>query len=131
MWENPSLEVFLKNILMAATLTACQLACKLDLLQLWHVPLHAWHTGLLHVLVTHKFLDAMAPWKSVVNMLLRGRVVQGEWRLYPVTVKMIWSHFGLVKVDLFHQWRKTHCSLFFSLTEMSGDESAGVVERAR
>lgn len=27
MWENPFLEVFLKNILMAATLTACQLAC--------------------------------------------------------------------------------------------------------
>ncbi len=51
-----------------------------------------------------------------VDLLLRGGVIHGEWRLQPLSVKMIWSVFGRAEVDLFASAENTHCPLFYSLT---------------
>ncbi len=49
------------------------------------------------------------------DLLPRGRIIHGEWRLLPLTVKMIWSVFGRAEVDLFASVENTHCLLFYSL----------------
>ncbi len=50
------------------------------------------------------------------DLLSRGGVIYGEWRLHPLTVNMIWSVFGRAEMDLFASARNTHCPLFYSLT---------------
>lgn len=66
--------------LMAAVLTVCQLdLLHLQLLQPWlkaRVPFHAWHMGLLRILVTCECLDAMAPWRS--TPLYEKGVIMGQ-----------------------------------------------------
>ncbi len=50
------------------------------------------------------------------DLLSRGGVIHGEWRLHPLTVKIIWSVFGRAEVNLFASAENTHCPLFYSLT---------------
>lgn len=88
--------------------------CRMGLLhmqpvELWLkacVPIHSWHSGSMHVLET-----------SRADMLSKHRVAQGEWRLLPQTVNVIWTIFGPAEVDLFASAENTHHPLFFSLVE--------------
>ncbi|XP_073668191.1 uncharacterized protein [Paramisgurnus dabryanus] len=50
------------------------------------------------------------------DMLSRNGIPQGEWRLNPLSIELIWSQFGKAEVDLFASEENTHCPLFFSLT---------------
>ncbi len=50
------------------------------------------------------------------DMLLRKGIPQGEWRLQPESVRMIWTRFGRAEVDLFTTRENAHCPLFFSLS---------------
>ncbi|CAM4608132.1 unnamed protein product [Leuciscus chuanchicus] len=50
------------------------------------------------------------------DMLLRSGIPQGEWRLHPGTVQLIWKRFGRAEVDLFATCENTHCRMFFSLS---------------
>ncbi|XP_057211386.1 uncharacterized protein LOC130567370 [Triplophysa rosa] len=49
------------------------------------------------------------------DMLSRGGLSQGEWRLHPDSVRMIWDRFGKAEVDRFATSENAHCPLFFSL----------------
>ncbi len=42
------------------------------------------------------------------DLLSRGGVIHGEWRLHPLTVKIIWSVFGRAEVNLFASAENTH-----------------------
>lgn len=44
-------------------------------------------------------------------------MLQGEWRLHPNAVQLIWSRFGKAQVDLFASQEFSHCPLWYSLTE--------------
>ncbi len=48
---------------------------------------------------------------------LSRAALPGEWRLHPQTVQLIWRRFGLAQVDLFASLEKSHCQLFYSLTD--------------
>ncbi len=48
------------------------------------------------------------------DMLLSKGIPQGEWRLHPESVQMIWTRFGRAEVDLFTTSENAHCPLFFS-----------------
>ncbi|XDV35147.1 hypothetical protein PO909_005149 [Leuciscus waleckii] len=50
------------------------------------------------------------------DMLSRNGIPQGEWRLHPGTVQLIWNHFGRAEINLFATDENTHCQAFFSLT---------------
>ncbi len=50
------------------------------------------------------------------DMLSRRRIPQGEWRLHPESVQMIWNLYGEAEVDLFATSENAHCPLFFSLS---------------
>ena len=50
------------------------------------------------------------------DMLSRNGIPQGEWRLHPGSVQMIWDRFGRAEVDLFATSENTHCQAFFSLS---------------
>ncbi len=56
-------------------------------------------------------------------MLSRKGIPQGEWRLHPESIRMIWTLYGRVEVDLFAMSEKAHCPLFFSLSHspLEGD----------
>ncbi len=54
--------------------------------------------------------------EHVTDLLSRGGVIHGEWRLHSLTVNMIWSVFGRAEMDLFASAENTHCPLFYSLT---------------
>ncbi len=45
-------------------------------------------------------------------------IPQGEWRLHPESVRMIWNRlrYGRAEVDLFATSENAHCPLFFTLT---------------
>ncbi len=57
------------------------------------------------------------------DMLSRRRIPQGEWRLHPESVQMIWNLYGEAEVDLFATSENAHCPLFFSLSHspLEGD----------
>ncbi len=50
------------------------------------------------------------------DMLSRKGMPQGEWRLHPESVRMIWNCYGRAVVDLFATSENTHCPRFFSLS---------------
>ena len=50
------------------------------------------------------------------DMLSRSGIPQGEWRLHPGTVQLIWNRFGRAEVDLFATSENAHCQMFFSLS---------------
>ncbi len=50
------------------------------------------------------------------DMVSRRRIPQGEWRLHPESVQMIWNLYGKAEVDLFATSKNAHCPLFFSLS---------------
>ncbi len=50
------------------------------------------------------------------DMLSRKGMPQGEWRLHPESVRMIWNRYGRAVVDLFATSENTHCPRFFSLS---------------
>ncbi len=50
------------------------------------------------------------------DMLSRRRIPQGEWRLHPESVQMIWNLYGEAEVDLFATSENAHYPLFFSLS---------------
>ncbi len=58
-----------------------------------------------------------------VDMLSTRRIPQGEWRLHPESVQMIWNLYGKAEVDLFATSENAHCPLFFSLSHspLEGD----------
>ncbi len=69
------------------------------------------------------------------DMLSRNGIPQGEWRLHPESVRMIWTRYGRAEVDLFATSENAHCPLFFSLSHSPLDGDAlgvapepGVVE---
>ncbi len=41
----------------------------------------------------------------------------GEWRLHPQALQLIWSRFGVARVDLFASPETIHCQWFHSLSE--------------
>ncbi|KAL0161431.1 hypothetical protein M9458_045156, partial [Cirrhinus mrigala] len=45
----------------------------------------------------------------VADSLSRQISLQGEWRLHPQTVQLIWSRFGQAQVELFPSPESTHC----------------------
>ena len=49
------------------------------------------------------------------DLLSRQTLEQGEWRLHPQTVSLLWRIFGEARVDLFASSTTTHCPLWFSL----------------
>ncbi len=51
------------------------------------------------------------------DALSRQLTFPREWRLYPETIRLIWSRFGESQVDLFASPESSHCQLYFSLTE--------------
>ncbi|KAI2668473.1 Protein P [Labeo rohita] len=53
----------------------------------------------------------------VANSLSRQISLQGEWRLHPQTVQLIWSRFAQAQVDLFASPESTHCQFWYSLTK--------------
>ncbi len=57
------------------------------------------------------------------DMLSRRRIPQGEWRLHPESVRMIWNLYGEAEVDLFATSENAHCPSFFSLSHspLEGD----------
>lgn len=57
------------------------------------------------------------------DMLSRGGPINGEWRLHPLMVRLIWSLFGEAEIDLFALAENVHCRLFFSLMDapLEGD----------
>ncbi len=57
------------------------------------------------------------------DMLSRRRIPQGEWRLHPESVRMIWNLYGEAEVDLFATSENAHCPAFFSLSHspLEGD----------
>ncbi len=57
------------------------------------------------------------------DMLSRNGIPQGEWRLHPESVRMIWTRYGRAEVDLFTTSENAHCPLFFSLSHspLEGD----------
>ncbi len=57
------------------------------------------------------------------DMLSRKGIPQGEWSLYPESVRMIWNRYGRAEVDLFATSDNAHCPLFFSLSHspLEGD----------
>ncbi len=57
------------------------------------------------------------------DMLSRRGITQGEWRLHPESVWMIWTRFGRAEVDLFATSENAHCPQFFSLSHspLEGD----------
>ncbi len=57
------------------------------------------------------------------DMLSRRRIPQGEWRLHPESVRMIWNLYGEAEVDLFTTSENAHCPSFFSLSHspLEGD----------
>ncbi len=57
------------------------------------------------------------------DMLSRRRIPQGEWRLHPELVRMIWNLYGEAEVDLFATSENAHCPSFFSLSHspLEGD----------
>ncbi len=57
------------------------------------------------------------------DMLSRRRIPQGEWRLHPESVQVIWNLYGKAEVDLFSTSENAHCPLFFSLSHspLEGD----------
>ncbi len=57
------------------------------------------------------------------DMLSRRRIPQGEWRLHPESVRMIWNLYGEAEVDLFATSKNAHCPSFFSLSHspLEGD----------
>ncbi len=61
--------------------------------------------------------------ESRADMLSRRRIPQGEWRLHPESVQMIWNLYGKAEVDLFATSENAHCPLFFSLSHspLKGD----------
>ena len=46
-----------------------------------------------------------------------GGALVREWRLHPLVVAQIWTHFGRAEVDLFAARVNTHCLLFFSMKD--------------
>ncbi len=58
-----------------------------------------------------------------VDILSRKGIPQGEWRLHPESVRMIWTRYGRAEVDLFTTSKNAHCPLFFSLSHspLKGD----------
>ncbi len=57
------------------------------------------------------------------DMLSRRRIPQGEWRLHPESVRMVWNLYGEAEVDLFATSENAHCPSFFSLSHspLEGD----------
>ncbi len=57
------------------------------------------------------------------DMLSRRRIPQGDWRLHPESVRMIWNLYGEAEVDLFATSENAHCPSFFSLSHspLEGD----------
>ncbi|XP_016423541.1 uncharacterized protein LOC107752164 [Sinocyclocheilus rhinocerous] len=57
------------------------------------------------------------------DMLSRKGIPQGEWRLNPESVRMIWTRYGRAEVDLFATSENARCPLFFSLSHspLEGD----------
>ncbi len=57
------------------------------------------------------------------DMLSRKGIPQGECRLHPESVRMIWTRYGRAEVDLFTTSENVHCPLFFSLSHspLKGD----------
>ncbi len=57
------------------------------------------------------------------DILSRKGFPQGEWRLHPESVRMIWTRYGRADVDLFTTSKNAHCPLFFSLSHspLKGD----------
>ncbi len=121
-------------------------------LQLWlksWVPWTAWTLGRFSIAVTCGCIEALALCEQAAilllwadsrllsirathipgllnrgaDMLSRRRIPQGEWRLHPESVQMIWNLYGKAKVDLFATSENAHCPLFFSLSHspLKGD----------
>ncbi len=57
------------------------------------------------------------------DILSRKGIAQGEWRLHPESVRMIWTRYGRVEVDLFTTSKNAHCPLFFYMSHspLKGD----------
>ncbi len=57
------------------------------------------------------------------DMLSRKGIPQGEWRLHPESVRIIWNRYGRAEVDLFSTSENAHCPVFFSLSHspLEGD----------
>ncbi|XP_042583419.1 uncharacterized protein LOC109076134 [Cyprinus carpio] len=53
------------------------------------------------------------------DLLSRQSLEEGEWRLHPQVVDLIWQKFGRAEVDLFASSMTTHCPLWFSLSPSS------------
>ncbi len=53
------------------------------------------------------------------DLLSRQRLEDGEWRLHPQVVNLIWQTFGQTDVDLFASSMTTHCLLWFALSHLS------------
>ena len=45
----------------------------------------------------------------------RGGPLPDEWVLHPEVVMQIWARLGRAEVDLFANWRNSHCTLSFSM----------------
>ncbi|XP_030293378.1 uncharacterized protein LOC115593839 [Sparus aurata] len=54
---------------------------------------------------------------NVADVLSRQGPPQGDWRLHPEVVEMIWSRYGRAEVDVFASETSTHCPLWYSLME--------------
>ncbi|XP_072219103.1 uncharacterized protein [Leuresthes tenuis] len=52
---------------------------------------------------------------KVADVLSRQGLPQGDWRLHPEVVEMIWSKYGRAEVDVFASESSTHCPLWYSL----------------
>ncbi|XDV29214.1 hypothetical protein PO909_032357 [Leuciscus waleckii] len=80
----------------------------------WHAPCDS-HPSLLPnpqpVVRPFFFPGRSAPRTSVQP------VAQGDWRLHPQAVQLIWDHFGAAQIDLFASPDSSHCRVFYSLTE--------------
>lgn len=55
---------------------------------------------------------------SNIEDLLSWQITfQGEWRLHPQVVQLIWSQFGKAEVDLFASQESSHFLLWYFLTK--------------
>ena len=54
---------------------------------------------------------------SVADVLSHQGPPQGNWRLHPEVVEMIWRRYGRAEVDVFASETSTHCPPWYSLME--------------
>ena len=60
---------------------------------------------------------------KVEDVLSRQGLPQGDCRLHPEVVEMIWSKYGKAEVDVFASETSTHCPLWYSM--MRGTSPVG------